>query len=449
MKLFKAFNVTRGDVIAFIGAGGKTSTLVSLGHELAEIGWRVLATTTTDIPEYQLELMPHAMMPSAGSEAISQALSEDRFVFLYDRIIAGRVYGPSPDWITQLLDTIDSDVILVEADQSGGLPLKAAYQNEPFIPSETSLVIPVVSLSVLGQPLDEEHVYNVESIIERYGFNRGNRIKSPWIAQVIRDEELGLRNIPSSPRVIAFLNQTPLEGYGRARARLIARLALRQSRLHGVAIGASRATDPIYEIRRPVGAVVLAAGLSSRMGQSKVLLPWTEKKRIIEHIVEQLISARIEHIVVVTGHMASEVKALVKPMGVKVIYNRSYKSAEMLSSLKIGLHALPDQVSASLVVLGDQPRIQPKVIYRLLKAYAEGKGDIVVPSFENQRGHPVLIDRRFWPDIWGLPRGSAPRMVLDIHKERIHEVAVETDSVIRDIDTPDDYSDERWRAGLK
>ena len=449
MKLHEAFSVTRGDVIAFIGAGGKTSTLVSLGHELADIGWRVLATTTTDLPEYQLGLMPRAMLPDAGSDAISQALSEDRFVFLYDRIVAGRIYGPSPEWIAHLLDTVDSDVILVEADQSKGLPLKAAYQNEPFIPSETSLVVPVVSLSVLGQPLDEEHVYNVESIIERYGFNRGNRIKSPWIAQVIRDEELGLRNIPSAPRVIAFLNQTPLEGYGRARARLIARLALRQSRLHGVAIGASRATDPVYEIRRPVGAVILAAGMSSRMGQSKVLLPWTEKQRIIEHIIEQLINARIEHIVVVTGHMAAEVKKLVKPMGVKVIYNRSYKNAEMLSSLKIGLHALPDYVSASLVVLGDQPRIQPKVIYRLLKAYSEGKGNIVAPTFEEERGHPVLIDRRFWPDIWSLPRGSAPRNMLNTYQNQIYEIPVDTDSVIRDIDTPQDYSDERWRAGLK
>lgn len=449
MKLLEAFNVNRGDVVAFIGAGGKTSTLVSLGYELAEAGWRVLATTSTDIPEHQLELMPRALVPDAGSEAISQALTEDRFVFLYEQISNGRVHGPSPDWIVHLMDTVDSDVILIEADRSDGLPLKAAYQHEPVIPPETSLVVPVASLAVLGQPLDEEHVYNVESIINRYGFAKGNRIKSPWVAQVLRDEELGLRNIPESVRVVAFLNQTPLKGYGRARARLIARLALRQSRLNGIAIGAARASDPVYEIRRPIGAVVLAAGMSTRMGQPKVLLPWTEKQTILEYIIGQILNARIEHIVVVSGHMAKEVKALVEPLGVKVVYNRSYKTGEMLSSLKIGLHALPDNVAASLVVLGDQPRIQPKVIYQLLTAYSEGKGEIVAPRFESQRGHPILIDRRFWPDIWNLPRGSAPRTAIDMHSERIHHVQVDTDSVVRDVDTPDDYSDERWRAGLK
>lgn len=449
MKLREAFNVNRGDVVAFIGAGGKTSTLVSLGYELVEAGWRVLATTSTDIPEHQLELIPRALGPAAGSDAISEALTDDRFVFLYEQISGGRVYGPSPDWIAHLMDTVDSDAILIEADRSDGLPLKAAYQHEPVIPRETSLVVPVVSLAVLGQPLDEEHVYNVESIISRYGFVKGNRIRSPWVAQVLRDEELGLRNIPDSMRVVAFLNQTPLKGYGRARARLIARLALRQSRLNGIAIGAARALDPVYEVRRPVGAVVLAAGISSRMGQPKVLLPWTEKQTILEHIVDQLLNARIEHIVVVSGHMAKEVKALMEPMGVKVVYNRSYKTGEMLSSLKVGLHALPENVSASLVVLGDQPRIQPKVVYQILTAYSEGIGEIIAPRFESQRGHPILIDRRFWPDIWNLPRGSAPRVAIEMQSERIHYVNVDTDSVVSDVDTPDDYTDERWRAGLQ
>src|SRR5690242_15490153 len=122
MKFQQAFGVTRGDVVAFIGAGGKTSALIGMGYELMESGWRVLATTTTAIVEEQLALMPHALYYDAQPEIISAALSEHGFVFLFDAIRDGTVFGPSIEWTKQILDTVDSDVLLIEADGAAGLP---------------------------------------------------------------------------------------------------------------------------------------------------------------------------------------------------------------------------------------------------------------------------------------------------------------------------------------
>lgn len=448
MKLHQAFEITPGDVVAFIGAGGKTSTMVSLGYELAELGWRVLATTTTQLGEHQLELVPRAMSCDAHIDEVSAALTEDHFVFLFSKIENGQVFGVAPEHISSLIDSIDSDVILIEADESGGLPLKAPLPNEPTIPVETSLVIPTASLTALGQPLDNDHIYNARAMVERYGFQEGSRVKSPWISQVIRDDELGLRGVPKNARILAFLNQAPIKGYGRARARLIAKLALKQSRLSGVALGSVRGAEPVYEVQRSIGAIVLAAGLSSRMGEPKVLLPWTEKKSIIEHIIEQLYNARVDHITVVTGHAAKEVKERVSPLGVKVAFNRSYKTGEMLSSVKAGLRAMPDNVAAALIVLGDQPRIQPKVVYHILTAFAEGAGDIIAPSYKMRRGHPILIGRRYWNELLSLPRNAAPRDVINAHADQVHYVNVDSDSILRDVDTPEDYAEERWRAGL-
>jgi len=448
MKLQQAFDVIRGDVVAFIGAGGKTSTLVTLGYELAESGWRVLATTTTYLDQGQLSLLPYAMHYGQGSEAISQALTEHNFVFLYDRIENGRVYGPDENWTPKLLDNVDSDILLVEADGADGLPLKVPFEHEPIIPPETSLVIPIASLSVVGKPLDEDHVYNPQAMIDKYGYHPGSNVRIPWVAQVLRDEDLGLRGVPQKARVVAFLNQTPQRGYVRSRARLIARMALKSKNLYGVALGSIRAPEPIYEIHRPVGAVVLAGGASSRMGQPKVLMPWIDGKTIIEHIVIQLHRARVDPVVVVTGHYADEVKAIVKPLGVKVAFNRSHKTGEMLSSLKTGLRAMPDHVAASLIVLGDQPRLQPRVIYRVLKAYSEGRGELIAPSYRKRRGHPILIGRRYWGELLSLPRSGAPRDVINAHQDEITYINVKTDSVLRDVDTPEDYRDERRRAGL-
>ncbi len=448
MKLQKAFEIVPGDVVAFVGAGGKTSTLIALGHELASAGLRVLATTTNQIAAEELDLMPYATTLDSGMTHLSLALGENRFVFLYDYIKNTQVHGVDVKQIPRLLDSVDSDVLLIEADHAGGLPLKAPLADEPNIPSETTLVIPMASLAVLGQPLDEEHVYNATAIDERYGFLLGNRVKSPWVAQVLRDEELGLRGVPPSARVVALLNQTAPQGYVRRRARLIAQFILRSSRFYGVALGSVRGSEPIYELQKHIGAVILAGGMSRRMGQPKVLLPWGGHRTIIEHIIEQLRLARVPQITVVTGHLAGEVRRVVARVGVDVAHNEQYRTGDMLSSLKAGLRAMPTHIGAALVVLGDQPRIQPKVISQVLMAYAEGAGDIVAPSYQMRRGHPILIDRRYWPEILELPETGSPRDVIDRHKDRIAYVKVETDSVLRDVDTPEDYRQERKLAGL-
>lgn len=448
MKLHEALGLVRGDVVAFIGAGGKTSALINLGHELVEAGWRVTATTTTHITTDQLNLLPGSVRLAEGAGAVSTALNAQRFVFLYDEIRDERVYGPTPDYFTRLMDTIDSDVLLVKADYARELNLKAPYEHEPVIPSEVSLVVPMASLAVLGQPLTEDYVYNAQAIMDRYGFVEGARVKSPWVAQVIRDDTLGMYGVPDDVRVVVLLNQTPAQGYLRGRARLIGRLILRAGRLNGVALANVRNTDPVHEVLRPVGAVVLAAGMSTRMGQPKVLLPWADGRTIIEHIIHQLYLARVDHVNVVTGYRSGEVRRLVTQQGASAVYNVSYKSGEMLSSLKAGLRAMPDHIAAAMIVLGDQPRIQPRVVAQVMMAYAEGRGGIVAPSFQMRRGHPILIDRRYWSEILDLPVDGSPRDVINAHADEIAYVEVNTDSVLRDVDTPDDYSRERSRAGL-
>lgn len=450
MQLKEAFDITRGDVVAFIGAGGKTSTLIGLGYELAEQGWRVLATTTATMQADHLNLLPNPWLYRDDPQALSEALSQHRFVFVYDHVRGERLYGPAVDWTRRILDQVDSDVLLVEADRAGGLPLKAHRDNEPIIPQETTLVIPIASLTAINQPLDDEHIYNSKAMVEKYGFHPGSQVRSPWIAQVLRDEELGLRGVPAQARIVAFINRTPANhDYLRGRARLIARLLLKSTRIQRVAIGSVRSSEPVIELQRPLGAVVLAAGQSRRMGEPKMLLPWANGRTIIEHIVHQLTRMRLAQINVVTGYYAEEVKARVKPMDVHIVHNRAHRTGEMLSSLKAGLRAMPDHIAAAMIFLGDQPRIEQKTIYQVMSAYAEGAGDIVAPSYQRRRGHPIIVARKYWPEFLALRNDRTPREVLNAHADEIAYVNVDTDSILRDIDTPDDYEDERFRAGLR
>jgi molybdenum cofactor cytidylyltransferase len=120
----------------------------------------------------------------------------------------------------------------------------------------------------------------------------------------------------------------------------------------------------------------------------------------------------------------------------------------MLSSLQTGLRALGPEFSAAMIVLGDQPQLDNRIVGELLSAYAEGKGRIVAPSYRQRRGHPILIDRSLWSEILDLPSNGAARDVINKHAADTYYVNVSTDSILRDIDTPDDYQQERRRAGL-
>ncbi len=301
---------------------------------------------------------------------------------------------------------------------------------------------------MLGQPLDDEHVYNPEAMIERYGYTMGEHVRAPWVASVLRDQELGLKEVPASARIVALINKVRDSGFQQARARFIARMILREPRVNGVAIGSVQADSPIMEVQRRVGAIILAGGLSKRMGQSKVLLPWDGGRPIIQVIVDRLKRMRLDDTIVVTGHMARQVREALTHEPARIVYNPDYRSGEMLSSLQTGIRALGPEFSACLVVLGDQPQLDNRIITELLTAYAEGKGLIVAPSYRQRRGHPILIDRAFWPELLDLAPGGAPRDVINAHADATHYINVDTDSVLRDIDTPDDYQQERRRAGF-
>ncbi len=465
MKLQQALDVSQGDVVSFIGAGGTTSLLVGLGYELAEAGWRVLATTSTSLSQDQLELFPRALPYDSDARTISQALSDDRFVLLYNDIRRGRVTGPAVEWVPQLLDNVDSDVLLVEADESDGLPFKAPLPTQPRIPLETSLVVPVASLEALGKPLDDEHVYNPQAMIDRYGFVLNSPVKSPWLAQVLRDEELGLKDVPQNARVVVFLNRTPERGYLRGRARLIARLSLQSERIQAVALGSVRAAEPVHEVQRALGAIILAADYTL---EQKSRSSWQNSKPVIAHVGEQLLRSRIDHIRVAAGVRSREVKAMLKPLGLKVVRCRSAKPASRtaqsdpatssdllelqgatLSLLKTGLKAMPSHVAAALVVQGDHVRLQPKVVYQLMTAYARGAGDLLIPRFRRSTGQPCLIGRRYWPEILSLKRNGRLKDVLDRHQDRLTYIDVDNDSVLPEGETARLYRQPQRRTRLK
>lgn len=191
-----------------------------------------------------------------------------------------------------------------------------------------------------------------------------------------------------------------------------------------------------------ISAIILAAGLSRRMGQPKLLLPWGGLT-VIEKVITTFLNAGIEEIVVVTGGAREQVENVIEPYSVRKIHNSHHAAGEMLSSLQLGLRELPAEVQATLIGLGDQPQVQEESVHLVCEAYQERKSNLVVPSFEMRRGHPWLVARPLWDEILELKPSESPRDFLHRHAAEIQYVEVATSSILADLDTPEDYQRDR------
>ena len=152
---------------------------------------------------------------------------------------------------------------------------------------------------------------------------------------------------------------------------------------------------------RGIGGLILAAGLSTRMGQSKPLTKFLNKS-LIDQTVKTMYDAGIDDIYVVTGFKHERVEAYLQanysPDCIHTIWNPDYENGSILTSIKTGLPELKetDRVFIQLV---DLPCIRPETYQKLYHAMQETGKKAVIPTVDGRRGHPILISMELVPDI--------------------------------------------------
>ncbi|HQA69086.1 MAG TPA: selenium cofactor biosynthesis protein YqeC [Aggregatilineales bacterium] len=449
MNLSEALQIERGDVVVFVGAGGKTTAMFRVAHELAARGLRVVSTTTTRIGQDELQIARNYLLvgqPPALPNDFPSLLARYRHLFVFsEKAPPNKARGVPPEWVdAQLAGNSAVDVVLVEADGSRRLPLKAPQPHEPAMPQSATLVVPIAGLSALGEPLDEAHVYGSEDIAARAGLTVGATITPEVIAAVLGGDDMGLKDVPPGARIVPLMNQ--VTDATLPEARRIAQSLLARPAIRRVVAAAAGEEEAVREVYRRVVGVVLAAGQSIRMGQAKLLLPWGEGSTMIREVCRAVLASGLQEVIVVTGAWREQVEEALAGLPVTLVHNPDYAEGEMLSSVKVGLRAAPADAEAALVFLGDQPGLEPGVVGAVLHAYAGGRGRIIAPAYQGRRGHPVLFDRATWEMVMALPTGTAPRALLSARPEDVVELEVDTPSILQDIDTPDDYEQAR-RSG--
>lgn len=444
-SLAEVFNLKIGDIAAIVGGGGKTSLMFALA---SQFNGPVISTTTTRIFKKQIEIPPSSFSINPAEvkftdiDALNEKLSVYGNCLIYGEIVGEKAQGVPLDFPRLILEKSRAEIVVVEADGSRMRPCKAPADHEPAIPDGTTLVIPTIGIDAFGHRVVNA-AHRPELVAKITKLSLEDVLTATTLATVLTHPEGGLKNVPDDARVVALINKVESEDQLQA-ARDIASLVLKEERIENVVLGSLHSVDQIMEIHRRVAAVVLAAGISDRMGSTKQLLPWGERTVLGQTLVN-LQSSGINDIMAVVGHQANMVRAEASKHGIPAIFNPDYEAGEMLSSLQIVLKQLPSNISAIIVVLADQPMVSPGIIDLLLERYWQGNADLIAPVYEGQRGNPVLIGRRFFQELLDLEPGLAPRHILQRHPVEL--VLVETNSpvVLQDLDRPEDY--ERWRPG--
>ena len=172
------------------------------------------------------------------------------------------------------------------------------------------------------------------------------------------------------------------------------------------------------------------------MGAFKPLLPFG-KQTVIESCINYLRAGGVKTIIVVVGHRADELQHRLAHLPLTFALNPDPDS-EMSASITAALPKLPPATDALLVALADHPAVPPTVVSTLISEWQNG-ASLVIPTWQNRGGHPVLIDLRYRADLQNLDPRRGLRSLFQAHPDEVKRVAVDSPFVARDMDTWDDY----------
>jgi len=186
-----------------------------------------------------------------------------------------------------------------------------------------------------------------------------------------------------------------------------------------------------------IGALLLAAGQSRRMGGPNKLLAELDGVPMVAHVARRLLASRARPIIAVLGNQADAVDAALAKLPVERVRNPEFADG-LSTSLKRGIAALPSDLDGVIVCLGDMPLISGRHLDRLIAAFnpLEGRA-IVVPTRRGKRGNPVLWSSRFFPEMAALAGDVGAKHLIGEHAELVTEVEMDDDAVLVDIDTPE------------
>ena len=250
MTLSEALGMTRSEVVALVGGGGKSTAMFRLAREAVASGGHAITTTTTRIFGAQIKLSPvHVPAAEATRDRVAAGLASHGQVLVIGATDpdSGKAEGVGLELFDALRAWFPDACLLNEADGSRMLPFKAPAGHEPVIPAATTLVVPVVGADVFGKPLDAQHVHRPELVSALSGAPLGAPITPEIVARVLAHPDGGRKGVPTGARVVVIINKTESMA-DRGPAHETAERLLRDVAIHAVVLASVRADKPVLEV---------------------------------------------------------------------------------------------------------------------------------------------------------------------------------------------------------
>lgn len=185
-----------------------------------------------------------------------------------------------------------------------------------------------------------------------------------------------------------------------------------------------------------VAALLLAAGSSTRMGEANKLLAPVRGRPMVCWAADAITDADTGPLIVVTGHEADRVEAVLKAYNATFVHNSDYRDG-LSTSLKKGIEALPSDIDGVIICLGDMPEVTADILKQLLTAFDPVEGrSICVPVFGRKRGNPVLWAKKYLAEMADISGDVGAKYLLEEYAEEVCEVLIDTDAILFDVDTP-------------
>ncbi|WP_376791884.1 selenium cofactor biosynthesis protein YqeC [Thermoflexus sp.] len=447
--LSEALRLVPGSVVAFVGAGGKTTMAWRLLHELGRPESPAVWTTTTHIAEPILPEGTGLLRAEDPTPELIRGLLRrlPRWILVARRTEAlpeppdgpypahpWKLKGLSPEGLDRLIPAVPEASWIIEADGARRMLLKWPAEHEPALPAEIDAVAVVASLEALGRPIGAV-AHRAALAVTHLGGRLEDPVTPEWLAALICHPMGGQKGIPPGARRILVLTRERAPDPQAVEAVRAALPVACFERIVAVVNG-----DPVAAIRTEpprVAGVVLAAGEGRRFGGPKALAEW-HGRPLVRHIVTLARRAGLDPILVVVGAQANEVRKALLGLPVYVVENPAWPEG-MSRSIQAGLQALPDAVDAFLLLQVDQPLVRPRWLRQLIEAHQATGKPMVVGALGNDPRPPALFARAMFPALMDLRGDQGGRALVRAFPEAVVQIPVPDPSWVMDFDTPEAY----------